>query len=91
MFARVYSFTASGSVTHGGKGAAFCGVNILGGVDAATVRVVGATSGKVYGAVGVSAGQSNGCTPAAPVALDGDEVLTVTITGTTPAVSIYVS
>lgn len=87
---RAFSFTASGSIAQGNP-ARIVGANLLAGANAATLKVVGNVTAKVYLGLGQAAGLSADCFPADPVTVDEkDTSLTVTITGTTPDVVVYI-
>lgn len=88
--ARAYSFTASGSIAQGNP-ARIVGANLLAGANAATLKVIGAVTNRVYLGLGQAAGLSADCFPAEAVNIDEkDTSLTVTITGTTPDVIVYI-
>lgn len=88
--ARAFSFTASGSITQGAP-ARIVGAGLLAGANAATVKVIGAVTNRVYVALGQAAGLSADCSPSEPINIDEkDSSLTVTVTGTTPDVVVYI-
>lgn len=88
--ARAFSFTASGSIAHGNP-ARIVGANLLAGVNAATLKVIGAVTNKVYLGLGAGIGLSADVAPAEPINIDEkDTSLTVTITGTTPDAIVYI-
>ena len=87
--ARAFSFTASGSIAQ--EKARIVGANLCAGVDAATGKVVGNVTGRVYLKLGAAAGASADVSPAETVIADEkDTSLTVTVTGTTPDFVVYI-
>lgn len=88
--ARAFSFTASGSIAQGNP-ARIVGANLLAGANAATVKVIGAVTNRVYVALGQAAGLSADFSPAESINIDEkDTSLTVTVTGTTPDAIVYI-
>lgn len=90
MVTRCFSFAASGSINVTGGTSRVVGVNILAAADAATVKVIGNVSAKVYAAAGAGIGLSAG-SYLDPITVDEkDSSLTVTVTGTAPSVTVSV-
>jgi hypothetical protein len=88
--ARAFSFTASGSIAQGNP-VRIIGANLCGGIDAATGKVIGAVTNRVYLKLGAGAGASADLAPAEAINVDEkDTSLTVTVTGTTPDFIVYV-